>query len=131
LQRGAMPQLRIAASARARGEARLGALANALGSPLLTATAEHDASSEREQDVVIDVPPGYAGTWLDTAVRPVALMSGSARAMALDGTSKAAQQPPLEDWLALRRLVLTPLLSTTTPASSLAVIRESANALGY
>lgn len=131
LKRSATQELRVAASAGARNEPRVAAVAAALGSQLVDLSSEHYASSELERDVVIDVPPGYAGTWLDTAVRPVALSSGSARAMVLDGTPKAAQQPPLEDSLALSRLVLTPLLSTTTPASALAVIRESANALGY
>jgi hypothetical protein len=65
------------------------------------------------------------------ATQPLSLISASARAMAVSALPDATRPPTLEDRIALRRLVLAPLLSGTTATSALKLIRESAWTLGY
>lgn len=176
LRRGTNHPIRIGASARARNEARISSVATALHAD----TRELSGASSEAEDVIVDVPSGFAGAWLEErtparasgvlqthetaapqrseaddrrAIRTAAgagvpvpsrsagspqaqpaapsLISASARAMALDALPDATQQPALEDRLALRRLVLAPLLSATTPAAALPLIRQAAWALGY
>lgn len=130
LRRGATDVVHFAASERARTEARIAGLAAALRFDV----RELAATRSEVDDVVIEVPPGYTGTWLDGAGEPApppSLMSASARAMALGALPDATRQPPLEDRLALRQLVLSPLLAATTPTSALPLIRQAAWALGY
>ena len=83
------------------------------------------------EGIAIDLPAASADRWLPAPLSTEPLEGAAAIADALAGLRRSTAPVALEDRLALRRLVLEPLLEDRSGAPPFSVIRASAAMLGY
>jgi hypothetical protein len=94
------------------------------------AIARTEAKSQGA-DVVVNLPESAIARIFDEQPADASFASPAALAAALDGLVVDSHEPSPEDLLALRRLVLDPLLSPPGSPRSWPLLRVSARALGY
>ncbi len=82
-------------------------------------------------DATIELPEGAIEKMFPIDHKPIALSSPAAMATTLDDIRTSTAPTSVEDLLALRRLVLDPLLGPPGTKRSVALMRMSANKLGY
>jgi hypothetical protein len=130
LRRSTTDEARIGVAPRVSTDQRVLALVRKVrelaGDASETLTAPEDT-----EDLAIDLPVARAERWSDSTVPPLSLDNSTAIATAFDGARASATAPEAEDRLALRRLVLEPLLRANAGTRSLAVMRSAAALLGY
>lgn len=130
LQQSASGTWRARLSERAAREPRVLALLEAAENPPHDVDPGLDAL-RAGQDLSIEVPAAVAVPWLTAGSGGLSLATSTALASSLDRVTASHQRLAFEDLIALRRLVLEPLLGASTATSALPLIRASARALGY
>ena len=119
--------------ARALPDARTLSLLRALREQVIEVREEVIAADDGPVEIAFELPAARAGRWLSEPPRGASLTSVTEIADALAGAQRSTKLVGLEDRLALRRLVLEPLLdaSPTSPTVPFAVTQAAAAMLGY
>ena len=117
----------------ARKLPRIDALLSALGDKTssITTIARDEGEPSAGVDVAITLPTSAIARLFDDRPIEVSLASPTAMAAALEGLHEARTSTSFEDLLALRRLVLQPLLAPPAMPRSFPLIRLAAASLGY
>lgn len=110
----------------ARTEPFLRALRDVVGELREQATA-----ADVSEEIAIELPATRASRWLAAPASPLPLASATEIAAALDGAARSTTAVAIEDRLALRTLVLEPLLDASANGPPSSVVRASAAMLGY
>lgn len=134
LRRASTDVARARIVARVRTDARTAPLLRALDGDVGELRDDADPADAPEE-IAIELPPARADRWLSPpptpSTAPVPLESATEIAAALDRVRRSTTPVALEERLALRRLVLEPLLDASPGARPASVVRASAAMLGY
>jgi hypothetical protein len=134
LRRASADVGRVRVVARVRADARTAPFLHALDGAVGELRDEASAPDAPEE-IAIELPAARADRWLSTpsspSSSPLPLESATDIAAALDGVRRSTTPVTLEERLALRRLVLEPLLDASPSAQPSSVVRASATMLGY